>query len=47
MKLGEKRLLNFPFFLDEIFSKFVALKAPLELPFYSILLGGNAKSASA
>ena len=38
MKLGEKRLLNFPlFFLSKIFSKFVAHKAPLELPFLSIL----------
>ena len=43
MKLGETRLLNFPlFFLSKIFSKFVAHKAPLELPFLSILLlGGN------
>ena len=38
MKRGEKRLLDFLFFFgDEIFSKFVALKAPLELPFLSIL----------
>ena len=39
MKRGEKRLLDFLFFFfgDEIFSKFVAQKAPLELPFLSIL----------
>jgi hypothetical protein len=42
-----KATARLPFFFDQIFSKFVALKAPLELPFLSIiLLGGNYKSSA-